>query len=113
MVSPGLWLAGVVFQLIGGSCGVTIVFGIPGALLMAYARAKQQQSQQQLAEVLTPLLEDGGGGGGPQQPQQQRPAAVGPYRCITSKLWWSGVALQVFSVGLFSITIFTILFPPT
>ena len=100
---------GMVFQLIGGSCGVAIVFAFPGALLVAHSRAKQEQAARAASEGLAPLLE----GSPPQARRRPRqPRVPPPYRCYTSRRWWSGVALLALSACLFVLTIHTVLWPP-
>ncbi len=82
--------AGVVFRLIGGTCGGILIFGMPGALLMKHALRKHHASR--LAHLLL----------GQEEPQQV-------YSFWKSKLWWAGVMLVALTVALAGYTVWSVL----
>jgi len=62
----------MMFQLIGGTCGAILIFGMPGGLLMGYARQKhgRPQLQRQHSGQQQQQQEEEEGQQGEQQQQQ-------------------------------------------
>ncbi|PSC73430.1 AAAP family transporter: amino acid [Micractinium conductrix] len=79
---------GVVFQLVGGTCGAVLILGMPGTLLMSYAVGKWRGQQAQQA-----------------QQQQQEAQRQPPW---ASELWWSGLGLVLCTAALCAYTLATL-----
>ena len=122
-----------VFEVVGGTCGSTLVLAVPGALLISYASQKAAESRRLLdgpslaaGGVRQPLLgaaavgagaaaaedaaEQGAGGGGcgsGDAPARQPPAALPqrPYTVLSSKMFWAGVALQLLAAFVLVLTV--------
>ncbi|KAL4855593.1 putative sodium-coupled neutral amino acid transporter 7 [Chlorella vulgaris] len=91
---------GQVFKLIGGSCGSFFIFGMPGAFCLQYAYSKHITAREGLQES---LLAD--------EEAREVPRPGGSqmqYHVLASKLFWAGVLLLIFAVGLLSLTIYSL-----
>lgn len=96
---------GQVFKLIGGSCGSFFIFGMPGAFCLQYAYSKHITAREGLQES---LLAD--------EEAREVPRPGGSqtqYHVLASKLFWAGVLLLIFAVGLLSLTIYSLVSPST
>lgn len=86
---------GSVFKLIGGTGGGMLIFAIPGALLVQYSVSKCRRECEDMREPL--LLSD--------------EVEIRFYHWGWSKLFWSGILLILLSIGLFVLTIYTVINP--
>lgn len=98
---------GIVFKVVGGTCGAFFIFGAPGLLLMQYAYAKHA-----LASGLTGnrLLERAAFGVGGRSINSLH--GLEAYHYLRSKLFWAGVAVLALGITLCCITLYTIICPP-
>ncbi|KDD75444.1 hypothetical protein H632_c683p2 [Helicosporidium sp. ATCC 50920] len=105
---------GVVFKVIGGTNGAVLIFTLPGLMLIKYSYAKHLEWQRYLdaqrgdapresaRDALLP----------PADADASRYASLPqPYHYLSSKLWWSGVALVAFSVAVCIVSLHNIFFP--
>ncbi len=118
-----------VFEVVGGTCGSTLVLAVPGALLISYASQKAAESRRLLdgaslagGDLRQPLLgsaaagaiaaedaaEQGAGGGDSsantaRQPPPGQPQR--PYTVLSSKMFWAGVALQLLAAFVLVLTV--------
>jgi hypothetical protein len=97
---------GVVFQIVGGTCGAFFIFGAPGCLLIQYAYAKYVHAR---GEASSRLLERAAYGAAGRRAEALN--GLDSYHFLTSKLFWSGVGLVVVGVGLCGVTVYTIINP--
>lgn len=124
----------MMFQLIGGTCGAILIFGMPGGLLMGYAwqehgPPRMEEQQQSQAVPLAPAADPELGSWPGKQPSEQgqeakleqdqeqgeEPAAAAQSARVLvpgllySKLWWSGLALVLLTAGLCAYSLHSVL----